>query len=112
MPKMRCRFLVPVCYNNGSLIEPEKIIAIKSALDRKFGGYRIVAPQEGSWHGQVELTHEFEVDINPRRVSELRELVLQIGRELGQKAMYFDAPPPSVEILDTKTGLEEEDDEQ
>ena len=108
----RCRFLVPVCYNDGRPVEPEKFITIKKTLDRQFGGYRILAPQEGSWQGQIENTHEIEVAVNPRRIPELRKLVLQIGRELEQQAMYFDAPPvPSVEILDTQTGREKEDDD-
>ena len=98
MAKCRCRFLVPTNYNDGSPVEPEVMIEIKMALDRQFGGYRIVAPTEGSWHGQVEATHEIEVCVLPKNVPKLREVVIEIGRRLGQEAMYFDAPPPSVEI--------------
>lgn len=100
MAKCACRFLLPVNYNDGSPVEPEIFIEIKMALDRQFGGFRIVAPSEGSWHGQVEATHEIEVSVEPEEVPALRRLVIEIGRRLGQKAMYFDAPPPTVEIID------------
>lgn len=106
MPKSACRFLIPVCYNDGQPVEPEVFIEIKRALDRQFGGYRIIAPQEGSWHGQIEDTHEIEVVVLPKRISELRALVIAIGKRLGQKAMYFDAPAPSTEIIDVETGEE------
>lgn len=106
MPKSACRFLVPVCYNDGRPVEPEVFIEIKQALDRQFGGYRIIPPSEGSWHGQVENTHEIEVLVLPKRVKELREVVIAIGRRLGQKAMLFNAPPPTAEIIDVETGEE------
>jgi hypothetical protein len=111
MPKSRCRFLIPVNYNDGRPIEAEKIVEIKIRLESAFGAFRWNEPQEGSWRGQVEFTHEVEIAINPRRVPELRALVCQIGRELGQKAMYFDASPPSVEIIDTETEEEEPDED-
>lgn len=97
----RCRFLVPVNYNDGQPVEPEIIMEIKMALDRQFGGYRMISPQEGSWHGQIEDTHEIEVCVSPKRVPELRGVVCAIGKRLRQKAMYFDSPEPSVEIIDT-----------
>jgi hypothetical protein len=43
---------------------------------------------------------EYEVAIPEDRVSLLRDIVCQMGVRLGQLAMYFDAPAPSVEILD------------
>jgi hypothetical protein len=112
MAKSRCRFLVPVNYNDGRPVEPEFFIQLKMALDRQFGGFRIVPPTEGCWQGQVELTHEIEVAVAPKRIPELREVVIQIGRELGQTAMYFDAPPPSVEIIDVATGEDKDNEEE
>ena len=99
--KCRCRFLVPVRYNDGRLVEPEFFIRMKTQLDRLFGGYRMLPPSEGSWHGQVEDTHEIEVAVFPKYVAALKGVVKAIGKELGQEAMYFDAPDPSVEIIGT-----------
>jgi hypothetical protein len=111
MPKSRCRFLIPVNDNDGRPFAAETFVGIKVRIEKAFGAFRWLSPQEGTWKGQVELTHEIEIAINPRRVKELRELVCQIGRELGQKAMYFDASLPSVEIIDVETGEEEPDDD-
>jgi hypothetical protein len=110
MLKSRCRFLIPVRDNDGKEFPPGTFARILLMLDQAFSGYRIVDPQVGCWHGQVEHTHEVEISINPRRIPELKKMVRDIGRELGQKAMYFDAPTPSVEIFDVETG-ESEDDE-
>jgi hypothetical protein len=41
-----------------------------------------------------------EVAVAPERVGELEQIVIAIGRKLGQKLMYFDAPAPSVRFLD------------
>ncbi|HEV2973051.1 MAG TPA: hypothetical protein VGY55_24000 [Pirellulales bacterium] len=84
------------------------MLEIKMALDRRFGGYKMLSPTEGSWHGQVEETHEIEVTVLPKQIPELREVVIAIGKRLGQHAMYFDAPAPSVEIIDVESGREED----
>ncbi len=74
--------------------------------------YRIVTESsQGCWEGQCEGVMEIEVAVVPRRVNDLRKLVLSIGKELGQRAMYFDVPEPTVEILDVETGEILEDDE-
>jgi hypothetical protein len=112
--KSACRFLVPTHYNDGRPVEPEKMLLIKKVLDKQFGGARFIQPSEGFWQGQVENMHEIEVAVVPKRIPELRAIVIQIGRDLGQKAMYFDAPPvPSVEIIDVESGrdLDELEDE-
>ena len=41
-----------------------------------------------------------EVAVLPERIQELRSVVYAVGKELGQKQMYFDAPAvPSVEFM-------------
>lgn len=97
-----CRFLVPTHCNDGRPVEAEKFVEIKRVLDRQFNGCRFIAPSEGTWHGQVEGMHEIEVAVPPKRVAELRSVVVAIGLDLGQDAMYFDAPAPSVEIISIK----------
>jgi hypothetical protein len=94
-----CIFLVPLMDNLGEEFPPETFIRIKQALDRQFGGYTILGVVEGSWHGQVEPSLRIQVVVTPDKVNTLRDLVIAIGRELGQKAMYFEQPPPSAEII-------------
>lgn len=113
MRKCRCRFLLPLAYNDGKPIAPSLFMKFKGEITRQFGAYRIVTEcSEGSWQGQVEGVMEIEVAVTPKRIPQLRALVIEIGKELGQKCMYFDAPQvPTVEIIDTETGELEEDDE-
>ena len=98
---------MPVNYNDGRPVEAEFFIKWKMRLDPKFGGWRIVPPSAGCWQGQVENTHEIEVLVFQKQIPALREMVMEIGRELGQSRMYFDAPPPSVELIDPETGLDD-----
>jgi hypothetical protein len=109
MAKSSCRFLVPTNYNDGRPVEPEFFHKMHLEIRRAFGAYRVLQPTEGCWEGQVELTIEYEVAVFPRRIPELRALVRRIGKDLGQTAMYFNAPPPTVEIMDVATGEDEED---
>jgi hypothetical protein len=113
MPKYGCRFLIPLAYNDGQLIEPAKFMEIKRRLDAEFGAYRIITEEsEGSWQGQVENVMEIEVAVFKKRIPSLKKAVIEIGRDLGQLAMYFKTPPqPDVEILDTVTGEEWEEDD-
>ncbi len=105
MAKSPCRFLIPLALNDDTPVSVETFMKIKRALDVQFGGYRVTAEcMEGSWQGQVENCMEIEVCVIKKRVPELRQVVLAIGKELGQLAMYFDSRPPTVEILDVETG--------
>jgi hypothetical protein len=98
-----CRFRLPLRYNDGREIEPEILLNIFKALTRQFGGYTPLGVADGSWapQGATEPTMGIEVAVLPARVMELETLVTAIGRQLKQKQMYFDVPPPSVRFLET-----------
>jgi hypothetical protein len=105
--------LIPTHYNDGRVVEPEKMMLILGLFDKRFGGCRFIEPSEGHWGGQIEGMHEVEVAVVAKRVPELREIVLAIGRDLGQKQMYFDAPKDAtVELIDVETGLDADELEQ
>src|SRR3989337_2936504 len=95
-----CRFRLPLKYNDGREVEPEILVRIFQALTVQFGGYTpLGAATEGDWGGQAEPMMSVEVAVLPERIPELRAVVYAIGKELGQKQMYFDAPSvPSVEF--------------
>ncbi len=97
-----CRFRLPLKYNDGREVEPEILVKIFQALTVQFGGYTpLGAATEGDWGGQAEPMMSIEVAVLPERIPELRAVVYAIGKELGQKQMYFDAPAvPSVEFMD------------
>src|ERR1700735_1165650 len=94
-----CRFQIPLVLNDGSETPPEELILIHRSLRRQFGQYTMLGERDGVWEGQSEPSQWSEVAIPQSRVPELRELVYSIGKRLKQKAMYFDAPPPTVEIM-------------
>lgn len=99
-----CIILVPLADNDGREFAPEVIVDIKRAIDRQFGGYTVLGLVEGSWQGQVEPLLRIQVVVEERRIEEFKTLVKAIGRRLGQKAMYFDAPAPSAEIIMIEDG--------
>ena len=69
-----------------------------------FGGYSLEGPFEGAWvteDGQVyeERSYRLEVLVPPERVSEARALFMRIGKQLGQRAIYFEVRDTG-EIID------------
>jgi hypothetical protein len=69
-----------------------------------FGGYSLEGPFQGSWvadDGRVyeESSYRLEVLVPAKRVSEARDLFIRIGKQLGQRAIYFEVRE-SGEIID------------
>ena len=96
-----CQFLVPVNYNDGTPVSPETIVAIAVVLNRQFGGYTKMGRNEGCWEGQIEEVIPYEVCVREEEIPSLKEVVMAIGKLLGQKKMYFKQGPPSVDLMDT-----------
>ena len=100
-----CRFNVPLTDNEGQPIDPQVIVDLHRELLGQFGGFTIHPTSEGRWQSREGRVYQeevlvFEVAIPRGKVGTLRDVVCGLGRRLGQLAMYFDAPPPSVEIID------------
>jgi hypothetical protein len=69
-----------------------------------FGGYTLEGPFEGAWvadDGRVyeETSYRLEVLVPPERVSEVRALFTRVGKQLGQRAIYFEVRETG-EIID------------
>src|SRR2546426_4364383 len=100
-----CRFFLPLMDNNGQPIDSEVIVDLQRELLAKFGGFTIHPTSQGRWQSRGGRVYQeevvvYEVAVPEDRVSLLREVVSHLGKRLGQLAMYFDAPPPSVDIID------------
>src|SRR5438445_645776 len=100
-----CRFNFPLTDNTGQPIDPEVIIALHRELLEEFGGFTIHPTSQGRWQSQAGRVYReevvfYEVAEPADKIALLREVVGRLGRKLGQLAMYFDAPPPSVDIID------------
>lgn len=94
-----CRFRLPLQYNDGRTVEPEVLAKILATLGMQFGGYTPLGTTTGYWEGQAEPMQTIEVAVPPSRVPELEAVVKAIGKELGQKYMYFDEAPPTLKLL-------------
>jgi hypothetical protein len=100
-----CRFKLPLRDNMGQPVEPQVVLDLQRELRENFGGFTINPTSQGQWQSQVGRSYEeeiveYEVAIPEDKVPLLREMVCRTGVRLGQLAMYFDAPAPSVEIID------------
>jgi hypothetical protein len=100
-----CRFNVPLTDNEGQPIDPHVLVELHRELHGQFGGFTVHSTSEGRWQKQGGRLYQeavvfYEVAVPRSRVAALRDVICNLGRQLGQLAMYFDAPAPSVEIID------------
>src|SRR5438270_9122893 len=100
-----CRFNVPLTDDRGQPIDPQVIVELHRELLGQFSGFTIHPTSQGRWQSRAGRLYQeevviYEVAVPGDAVPGLRDLVCRLGRRLGQLAMYFDAPPPSVEIID------------
>jgi len=95
---------VPTHRNDGTKISHRERRSILSLVRDTFGGYTLEGPFLGAWvtdDGRVyeETSYRLEVIVPLERVSEARDLFLRIGRQLGQRAIYFETRDAG-EIID------------
>jgi len=100
-----CRFNVPLTDNDEQAIDPQVIVELHRELLMQFGGFTIHPTSQGRWRSRAGRVYReevivYEVAVPQDKVPLLRDVVCRVGRQLGQLAAYFDAPPPSVEIID------------
>ncbi len=86
---------IPTHRNDGSKINHRERRAILTLVRDTFGGYSLEGPFQGAWvanDGQVyeETSYRLELLIPAERLSEARELFAGIGKQLGQRAIYFE----------------------
>lgn len=86
---------IPTHRNDGSMIDVTARRQILRQVRDVFGGYSLEGPFQGTWiadDGNVyeETSYRLEVIIEPGQLQMARELVIRIGKQLGQRAMYFE----------------------
>lgn len=97
---------LPLADNSGERFPESMIQGIIQSLAIRFGGASVEGPHHGIWlhAGQMYDDESMKVEIVTQddRVSEAREAVREIGRQLGQIQMYFEViANDGVEFLDT-----------
>ena len=86
---------IPTHRNDGAQISAAARREILRQVRDTFGGYTLEGPFQGTWvadDGTVyeETSYRLEVLIEPGQLQVARELVIGIGKQLGQRAMYFE----------------------
>lgn len=86
---------IPTHRNDGSKISKRERRAILNLIRDTFRGYILEGPFQGAWvadDGQMyeEASYRLEVLVPPERLNEARELFTRVGKQLGQRAIYFE----------------------
>ena len=86
---------IPTHRNDGTQIRAAARREILRQVRDAFGGYTLEGPFYGAWvadDGTVyeETSCRLEMLIEPGHLQMVRELVISIGKQLGQRAMYFE----------------------
>ncbi|HVS39906.1 MAG TPA: hypothetical protein VMS17_30390 [Gemmataceae bacterium] len=86
---------IPTHRNDGSKVSTRERRAILTLVRNTFGGYSLEGPFQGAWvaddgRAYEETSYRLEVLVPPERMKEARELFMQIGKRLGQRAVYLE----------------------
>ncbi|MEX1027653.1 MAG: hypothetical protein WD049_06560 [Candidatus Paceibacterota bacterium] len=99
---------IPTHLNDGSPVSAESMQTIWMMIAERFGGVSVDPPGSGAWldeQGKVYDEPSYLVTFataNRSDYVDARQLVIEIGKLLGQKAMYFEVQYfDGVEIIDT-----------
>jgi len=86
---------IPTHRNDGSRNGRRERRTILTRVRDMFGGYTLEGPFPGAWvaaddRAYEETSYRLEVVVPPERISEARDLFMRIGKQLGQRAIYFE----------------------
>ena len=86
---------IPTHRNDGAKISNRERRTILSMIRDTFGGYSLEGPFQGVWvddDGRVyeETSYRLEVLVQPARLKEALQMLMSIGKQLGQRAIYFE----------------------
>lgn len=95
---------LPLVDNHDQPLSPERWQAALKPLVANFGGATVGPPVEGFWHdSQGKLRREpvrpVVVSFAAARLVEFRRTLHDVGRELGQEAIYVRFEEPRIELL-------------
>ena len=96
--------LIPLTFNDGSTVPEETLLSIFDRLLVLCGGYTNAGMVKGAYRmasgcKQVDECVQVWVVVAPMELQELKALVREFGRELGQESMYFEVTGSDVEFI-------------
>jgi len=102
--KKKVVLLIPLRFSDGSTIPTEVLLTIYDRLYSLCGGWTEAGKVKGAYRmatgqKQVDESLQLWVAVAPSDMDELRHLVRQSGRELGQESMYFEITGSEVEFI-------------
>ena len=100
--------LLPLTFNDGSVVPQETFDAIFDELFVLCDGYTVAGEVRGAYRmqtgaKQVDSSVEVWVAVGADQLDELRRLVAGFGTMLGQETMYFERTGASVEFVAPET---------
>jgi hypothetical protein len=91
---MKFTTLIPTHLNDGTPVEVTRLQGFVSRLAALFGGCTTVGPISGVWYDQGRAFEDESILVwcvcDNDQFAEAEQAVIDIGRELGQSAMYFE----------------------
>src|SRR5262245_55549526 len=86
---------LPTHRNDGSKVSRRELRTILTRVRDAFGGYSVEGPFEGAWTADdetvyTETSYRLEVVVPAERLGDARQLFIAVGRQLGQRAIYFE----------------------
>jgi hypothetical protein len=105
---------LPLTDNSGRRFNSEEWEQALDVLVTEFGGCTLGAEQEGRWldndqHVQREPVRPVMITFEHGRLDDFRRSIREVGRRLGQQAMYLRLQNAQVEILDVAPGNSQKD---
>jgi hypothetical protein len=104
---MKFTTLIPLRLNDGSEVPIQQINAIVDRLTLRFGGCSDEGVTKGQWLDPKDArlyrdeSRRISVVCDNKLLEEARQAVIYIGKELGQRAMYFEVRDyDGVQLLD------------
>ena len=88
--------LIPTKRNDGSAVSSQEMLEILESLWSRFGGLQSEGPINGHWIDSQDGRHfrdeclRVTVACDNERLQEAQDAVVEIGKRLNQRAMYFD----------------------
>src|SRR5437868_15393894 len=85
----------PIHRNDGSKVSTRERRAFLTLVRDTFGGYSLEGPFQGAWVGDEgrvyeETSYGLEVVVPPERLGAARQLLMPLGKQVGQRASYFE----------------------
>ncbi len=91
---MKFTTLIPTRRNDGSKVKPSELVGLINKLFHAFGAYTIEGKVKGVWMDEGKTYHDeclkIVIACEEDKLELAQRLVIEIGRQLGQLAMYFE----------------------